>query len=319
MQDTAYAPRSIPTTESTIRSPGASENLSHTPAVKPAREGELVVPALGALLLLALAGVGSYLSLYASAGLSAAAHGDTLREASARVQADLVSLTLAQLAGMGLALWAGVRWFGPDASIATTLSLFPIRGRTAALCLLSGACLQFPLAELSNLLHHHVLGPESLEDQLAMQTMIEAPSLGRGLLVVACLVAAVPAMEELFFRGLLLFGLRARYGDAAAILVSACLFGVSHLNAVAAVYAATAGIVLGVLALRTRSIWPGIALHAAVNAMPVLLPERLIAVRGFNVPSATPLHLPAWLVLSTLVVGSLFLAWAIRIEYRGEP
>lgn len=286
--------------------------------MKSAQEGELVVPALGALLLLAIAGLLSFATLYASAWISSLAHGDTLRAAGARVQSDLVVLTLSQLAGMGVALWAGVRWFAGAASLAETLSLFPIRGRTAALCLLSGACLQFPLAELSNILHHHVLGPESIEDQLALQSMIEAYSLGRGLLVVACLVAAVPVMEELFFRGLLLFGLRARYGDKAAILVSACLFGVSHLDAVAAIYAAAAGLVLGWLALRTRSIWPGIALHAAVNAMPVLLPERLFALRGFNVPSVAPLHLPLSLVLITLTLGTLFLAWATRIEYGRE-
>lgn len=286
--------------------------------MKPARESDLSVPALGAIFLLLVAGAIGYLVLSLSVWLSAQAHGDSVSVASARVQSDLVSLTLAQLAGMGLALWMGLRWFGSQAPLLESLSLYAIRRRTAALCLLAGACLQFPLTELSNLLHHYVLGPESLERQLAIQQMIEAPSLGRGLLVVVCLVAAIPAMEELFFRGFVLFGLRARYGNAAAIIGSACLFGISHLDAVAAIYATVAGLVLGMLALRTRSIWPGIAVHAAVNAMPVLLPERLFPLRGFNVPSVAPLHLPVGLVLSSLVLGALFLAWAIKVEYGDE-
>ncbi len=282
--------------------------------MKEARETQLSVPALGAVFLWLVAAAIGYLVLSLSIWLSAKAHGDTLALASSRVQSDLVSLTAAQLVGMGLSLWMGLRWFGSDAPLLRHLSLFAIRRRTAALCLFSGACLQFPLTELSNLLHHYVLGPDSLERQLALQQMIEAPSMARGLLVITCLVALIPTMEELFFRGFLLFGMRERYGAVPAVLGSACLFGVSHLNAVAAVYATVAGLVLGWLALRTRSIWPGIALHAAVNAMPVLLPERLFPVRGFNVPSIVPLHLPMLLVLSSLGVGALLLAWAAKVE-----
>jgi membrane protease YdiL (CAAX protease family) len=149
--------------------------------------------------------------------------------------------------------------------------------------------------------------------------MIEARSLGHGVIVIACLVAAVPAMEELLFRGLLLFGLERRYGAAPALLFSSCMFGVSHLGAVPAVYATVAGLFLGALALKTRSVWPSIATHAAVNAMPILVPERVLPMSGFNVPSAVPQHLPVWLVVVTLVLGLGLLSWATRIEYTQEP
>ncbi len=273
---------------------------------------------LGAFFLLLVAGAIAYLTLSVSIWISAQMHGQSIAVASSRVSSDLLSLTVAQLLGMTVALTMGLRWFGHDASLLERLSLYAIRRRSAALCLLAGACLQFPLTELSNLLHHYLLGMEKLEQQLALQQMLEAPSLGRGLLVVSCVVAAIPVMEELFFRGFVLFGLRARYGNGAAIIGSACLFGVSHLDAVAAVYATVAGIVLGVLALRTGSIWPGIAVHAAVNAMPVLLPESLVPIRGFNVPSVVPLHLPPLLVVSALGVGCLLLAMAASVEHRRE-
>jgi len=286
--------------------------------VRSEREQTPILPALGAVFLLLVAGALSYLVLMASTFIASKVHGDSLRDAGTHIQNDLVNLTLAQVVGMGLALVIGLAWFGPDQSYPEALHLRPIRARSAALGLLAGACLQFPLAELANVLHHYVLGPDPLETQLALQRMIEAPSLGRGMIVVCCVVAAVPVMEELFFRGFVLFGLRARYGDGAAVLGSACLFGISHLNAVAAVYATAAGIVLGILALRTRSTWPGIAMHAAVNAMPVLLPERLFPLRGFNVPSVEPTHLGLWLVLPTLLLGGLLLAWVDRIEYAED-
>ncbi len=272
------------------------------------------MPALGAVFLLLVAGAIGYLVLSFAVWLSAQIHGDSLALAAARVQSDLLSLTMAQLTGMGLALWMGLRWFGGNAPLLEGLSLFAIRRRTAALCLLAGVCLQFPLTELSNLLHHYVFGAESMERQLAVQRMLEAPSMGRGVLVVSCVVALIPAIEELFFRGFVLFGMRERYGSGAALVGSACLFGISHLDPVAAVYATVAGIALGMLALRTRSIWPGIAVHAAVNAMPVLLPERLFPLRGFNVPAVVPLHLPLGLVLVSLALGVLLLVWAAQLE-----
>jgi len=91
-----------------------------------------------------------------------------------------------------------------------------------------------------------------------------------------------------------------------------------HLGAVPAVYATVAGLLLGSIALATRSVWPGIALHAAVNAVPVLLPERLLPIHGFNIPSALPSHLPPWLVWPPLLLGLALLAAARRIEYASR-
>jgi membrane protease YdiL (CAAX protease family) len=269
--------------------------------------------------LLLTAGAGSYLALSASIALRAFVHDVSYAEATGYVRADLINLTLAQLIGMGGALALGLHWFFPETTARDALRLGAVPRRALALCLLAGACLQFPLAELSNLLHAHVFGPEPLERQLALQEMIEARSLGHGVIVIACLVAAVPAMEELLFRGLLLFGLERRYGAAPALLFSSCMFGVSHLGAVPAVYATVAGLFLGALALKTRSVWPSIATHAAVNAMPILVPERVLPMSGFNVPSAVPQHLPVWLVVVTLVLGLGLLSWATRIEYTQEP
>jgi membrane protease YdiL (CAAX protease family) len=276
------------------------------------------LPAFGAFALLVLATALMYGLTLLLAAVYAALHDLPMAAATGRIQRDLALLTVVQLIAMGSALAIGLRMFDPDSPVREALSLEPVRPATLGLCIGAGVCLQFPLTELSNFLHAHVFGPDPLEQQLALQNMIEARTLGQGLLVVASLAALVPAIEELLFRGLFLFGLERRYGRGFALLLSSVFFGVVHLGAVPAIYATVAGLLLGTIALTTRSVWPGIALHAAINAVPVLLPERVLPIAGFNVPSELPTHLPPWLVWPPLAVGLALLAIARRIEYASR-
>lgn len=100
----------------------------------------------------------------------------------------------------------------------------------------------------------------------------------------------VPVTEELVFRGVMLTALLAtmtRIWDVRAALVLAVVidgvaFGVAHLsnaatwNAVFVVgqstFAAVLGTACAVLMVRTRSIYPAIALHGVVNAVVVIAP-----------------------------------------------
>jgi membrane protease YdiL (CAAX protease family) len=282
------------------------------------RKDDRSVPAFGALALLVLTVALMYGLTLLIAALYAALHDLTMAAATGRIQRDLVLLTVIQLLAMDTALLVGLRLFDPEPPLNESLSLQPVRPLTLALCLAAGFCLQFPLAELSNVLHAYVFGPDPLEQQLALQNMIEAHTPLQGVLVVVCLVALVPLAEELLFRGLFLFGLERRYGRGFALLLSASFFGVVHLGAAPAVYATVAGLLLGALALGTRSVWPGIALHAAINAVPVLLPERLVPIEGFNIPSPLATHLSPWLVWPPLLLGLALLASVRRIEYASR-
>ncbi|MFT3928043.1 MAG: CPBP family intramembrane metalloprotease [Myxococcales bacterium] len=248
------------------------------------------------------------------AALSAFSRDTSLAEAERHVRGSLLNLTLIQAAAMGTSLLLGLRLMDPESELPDALSLRPVASRTLGLCLLAGACLQFPLTELSNLLHGSVFGPDPLEQQLALQNLLEARTLGQGAVVILCLAGVIPLMEELLFRGIFMFGLSRRYGPAFGILLSSVLFGVVHLGAVPALYATVAGVLLGWLALATRSVWPGVALHGAFNAVPVLLPEHLVAVRGFNVPSLTTDHLPHYLVWPPLLLGLGLLFAITRLE-----
>ncbi len=77
--------------------------------------------------------------------------------------------------------------------------------------------------------------------------------------------AVIPAFaEELLFRGVLITHLKP-YGKGTAVLVSAFLFGVMHMNLSQLLYATAAGVVLGVVYVSTNSFWLCFLIHFANN------------------------------------------------------
>ena len=81
--------------------------------------------------------------------------------------------------------------------------------------------------------------------------------------LVAVIVA--PVCEEIFFRGFLLSGLMLAMPAWAAVLASALVFGFAHADPGSFLPLVMIGVVLGVLRLRSGSLWPGIALHTLNN------------------------------------------------------
>ena len=76
-----------------------------------------------------------------------------------------------------------------------------------------------------------------------------------------------PLVEEIFFRGFLFQGFRARYGWVRALLLSSAIFGVAHLDPVAIIPTFILGCLLGYLYQRSNSIWPGVIFHAIINSL----------------------------------------------------
>ena len=88
-------------------------------------------------------------------------------------------------------------------------------------------------------------------------------------------LAVVPALcEELVFRGMLVQALATRLVPVAAVVVSALLFSAYHLSLVQAIPTFTLGLVLGLVALRARSVAPTIIAHLLNNSI-ALLADRL--------------------------------------------
>lgn len=75
-----------------------------------------------------------------------------------------------------------------------------------------------------------------------------------------------PLVEEIFFRGFLFQGFRARYGWQAGMLLSSAIFAAAHLDLVALIPTFILGNVLAYVYHRSNSVWPGIFLHFLVNA-----------------------------------------------------
>jgi uncharacterized protein len=82
------------------------------------------------------------------------------------------------------------------------------------------------------------------------------------------LVGAVfaPLVEEIFFRGFLFQGFRAKYGWVSAMLMSSGIFAVAHLDPVSLIPTFILGNVLAYLYHRSNSMWPGVILHVLVNS-----------------------------------------------------
>lgn len=70
---------------------------------------------------------------------------------------------------------------------------------------------------------------------------------------------------EFFFRGYLLFGLQRSVGSAAAVILQAAAFGLLHYGKPEMIPSFAGGIILGILALRAKSFFPGFVLHWAVS------------------------------------------------------
>lgn len=95
--------------------------------------------------------------------------------------------------------------------------------------------------------------------------------------LIALGVAFGPLVEEVVFRGALLPGLATRYGERAAIWLSALLFSAIHVEPVTFVPFVVLGALLGWLRVRYRSLLPCWLCHATFNGTVFVLTVYLHA------------------------------------------
>jgi len=115
--------------------------------------------------------------------------------------------------------------------------------------------------------------PEELIEQHSAQTV----SLygGANILLEIFSVAVVAGItEELIFRGVVMSRLRKGMGTAAAVVISAAIFGAVHGSVLAVIYAALLGLLIGAMYARYGSVVPGMVFHVFFNMTSYLLPEE---------------------------------------------
>ncbi len=152
--------------------------------------------------------------------------------------------------------------------------------------------------------------------------MNSIPNVWIGLLV----FAVIPAItEEVAFRGYILSGLERGHRTRTAILISAFLFGFLHvlISLFNQVFTATLlGIVLGLLAVRSRSLLPGIAFHLVNNGLGVVL---AFATAGATASGASWLFrdvehgLYQWPILVALALASGWMLFRLFGGMRAAP
>jgi membrane protease YdiL (CAAX protease family) len=257
----------------------------------------LAVPALNYLFM----GLAGFLQLRSWSGT----WGEAIR---AGAQAPL-NYALVQAASVGVIFIVAFPHRGREGGLLESVHVRPLIGGIVALSFIAGAFMQLPLAEVGNLVQE--VWPASFDELARRHRLINPKTWWAGVSTLLALVLVAPVTEELLFRGWLLQDLKEQYGKTRALFWSSALFGLVHIEAAAILYAALGGLVLGAVALRTKSTLASIAMHAGVNSLPLLLPTRLVRIEGFNTLSHQVEHISWWLLLLS-VVGA---AVALRIVW----
>jgi len=127
-------------------------------------------------------------------------------------------------------------------------------------------------------------------------------------------LALIPAAcEELFFRGFLQSAFRAEMANWLAVGLSSILFGLFHVVVRDALFferfAPTCflGLILGIVCLKTGSVWPGILLHCVHNGLLLTVSDQTELLKSWGIGNGEEQHLPAvWLIgAGVLATGAL--------------
>lgn len=136
----------------------------------------------------------------------------------------------------------------------------------------AGAALALALHPVANTLLQVVMKLYPLNPQVKAQLEQLIPTSAQfawsEFALLIAVMAALPAVcEELAFRGFILSGFEGRERFWRGIFVSSAFFALTHSVLQQSLLAFPLGIVIAYLALRTGSLWPGVAFHFVHNAL----------------------------------------------------
>ena len=179
--------------------------------------------------------------------------------------------------------------------------------------------------------------PPMSEQVTQIFRVMSNPSLPLWIVVLAMAVAP-GVCEELAFRGFILSGFLRSARLSVAIVLSSIAFGVAHMVPQQVFNAALLGLVLGLIAVRSGSLWPGVLFHVIYNSLEILrgrvtsLPAQGTLVEWFMTLATTKdkEHVIEyrWPTLALAgVVACVLIAWLVRsksesaraIEDASEP
>ena len=180
-------------------------------------------------------------------------------------------------------------------------------------CVVTIAAMGIVLSEVDNWLRYFWPVPDSIR-----KVFESATNLGENpLLVVLGVVVIGPFCEEVVMRGVILRSLLRQMTPAKSILLSALLFSLMHMNPWQAVPTFFAGLLLGWMYFRTRSLAVCVAAHVANNA--VASWSTLLAgwIPGFgHGPGSTEHHFQPWWFTA---LGAVFFVVGAALFVRLTP
>ncbi|MDR1061165.1 MAG: CPBP family intramembrane metalloprotease [Clostridiales bacterium] len=119
-----------------------------------------------------------------------------------------------------------------------------------------------------------------------------------------------PIVEEIMFRGMITRELETIMSPKLAIVVQGAVFGLYHVQPIQILYAIPLGIYFGFCAYKSRSLWPAVAGHIAMNTLSLVL-SASAAGSGAEAPDALLLFMGVSIIMFVFT-----LAYFIR---RADP
>ncbi len=224
---------------------------------------------------------------------------------------DLVSLMLCQGVALVGTLYFVLLMHEPDRPLSDVLGL---RRTRVSLCIVAaalGLALQGPLTLISDfILQRYPLSETELEH---VRFMFSAPAVHQKVALVAAGGVFGPVVEEVFFRGGILRGVRRVHTAGLTLLGTSLLFAAAHFDPRSFLPAFLGGLAMGYVRILSGSLWPAILVHATFNSASVVVAVTL----G---PEADVLSRAQSLlcVAATLALVALFGTLALRSELCSE-
>ncbi|MFO7896383.1 MAG: CPBP family intramembrane glutamic endopeptidase, partial [Candidatus Cloacimonadales bacterium] len=149
--------------------------------------------------------------------------------------------------------------------------------------------------------------PESYLEAMENLVKMSDFSLWKSLLIIALLPGIC---EEILFRGFLINGFTKR-GFWSAVIISAILFAIIHLDPFRFLPVTVLGIWLGYLALKTNSLFVPILAHTANNAIAVLLSRgHLTFLEKYLIDG----NIPFWTAVPAIIIVWALYRWSEKIN-----
>jgi uncharacterized protein len=147
--------------------------------------------------------------------------------------------------------------------------------------------------------------PQQVLDAFDASKMFENQRPGDLVFLFLGVCLAAPLCEEFFFRGAVQRGLMERLPPARAIVLTGFIFSAFHLDPVGLLARFELGVLFGLIAWRSGSLWPSIAAHFANNFVST--------VSYFATKDSPEEPLVWWVPLSMAMAGTLGLIALVRL------